>query len=238
MHCSGEKVPGVHSIQRQSIDHRSVLFNHRSETDGNFQVNYSRNTVVLINKIFFIICWSLSTNTQIPKPQIVRKYRASLILYLVIFLFEQQHLIDWLLVMWSRVFTIASVLIIIASVSMNLVHSMVPPTVHYHHGPDVPGGEHLLCRHPKEFEPLRKHIDLDSQQRNGLRCDLKHYSQIQRPCDFRRVSRFSLVTITVPMDYVSHAACRSRGFPVASVFRCNWHIMTFSKIIVFFSFLF
>lgn len=75
--------------------------------------------------------------------------------------------------------------------------------VKYLHGPDVPKGETLLCRYPKDFEAIREEIDLSTQQRGDLRCELKHFLETQRPCDFRKVLRYKLVTITMKGQNVS-----------------------------------
>lgn len=75
--------------------------------------------------------------------------------------------------------------------------------VKYVHGPDVPKGETLLCRYPKDFEAIREEVDLSTQQRGDLRCELKHYLEYQRPCDFRKVLRYKLVTITLKGQFVS-----------------------------------
>lgn len=74
--------------------------------------------------------------------------------------------------------------------------------VKYAHGPDVPKGEILLCRYPKDFEAIRNDVDLTTQQRGDLRCELKHYQEYQRPCDFRKVLRYKLVTITLKGHHV------------------------------------
>jgi len=90
---------------------------------------------------------------------------------------------------------------VLSAVVLLCVQASIPPRIKYPNGPDVPAGEHLICRYPQEYDEVKAHIDLKTQQKNGLRCDLKHYTELQRPCDFRKVNRYKLVTITVDAAY-------------------------------------
>lgn len=90
----------------------------------------------------------------------------------------------------------------------NKVQGFMPPKVKYHHGPDVPKHETLLCRYPADFETIRKQIDLKQQQKGDLRCDLKYYNEIQRSCDFRKVNRYQLVTITLPNEHIEYVSMK------------------------------
>lgn len=84
-----------------------------------------------------------------------------------------------------------------------IVEGSLHAKIKYVHGPDVPKGETLLCRYPKDFDAIKDEIDLTTQQRGDLRCELKHFLESQRPCDFRKVKRYRLVTITMKGAHVS-----------------------------------
>uniref|UniRef100_A0A336LW25 CSON002998 protein n=1 Tax=Culicoides sonorensis TaxID=179676 RepID=A0A336LW25_CULSO len=94
------------------------------------------------------------------------------------------------------IFTFFCAIMIISCVDASL-HVKVK----YPLGPDVPKGETLLCRYPKKFDSIAAEIDLTKQQRGDMRCELKHFLETQRPCDFRKVNRYKLVTITLKGQY-------------------------------------
>ncbi|XP_063695812.1 uncharacterized protein LOC134827171 [Culicoides brevitarsis] len=94
---------------------------------------------------------------------------------------------------------ICTLLVIVAFFAC--VEASLHTRIKYPHGPDVPKGETLVCRYPKDFETIRHEVDLSTQQRGDLRCELKHYLETQRPCDFRKVLRYKLVTITLKGEY-------------------------------------
>lgn len=95
-------------------------------------------------------------------------------------------------------------ILIWAAIFVILTNASIPPRIKYTNGPDVPFGEHLVCRYPQEYDEVKGQIDLKTQQKNSLRCDLKHYTEMQRPCDFRKVNRYKLVTITIDAAHVSN----------------------------------
>lgn len=101
------------------------------------------------------------------------------------------------------------ILLFVCTIIISVVEGSLHAKVKYLHGPDVPKGETLLCRYPKDFEAIRDQVDLSTQQRGDLRCELKHFLETQRPCDFRKVLRYKLVTITLKGEHVSRKKFRS-----------------------------